>query len=1299
MPDIQDASTTYRVEDIGSGSGLNSSQITALFQDKDGFIWVGNKPGLSRFDGYTFTNFTHAEGHAIGPIHAIVQDSSGTLWAGGEGGLFFFDNTRFLKIPSWSGHIKDLHLDEAGRMWIVGLGFVPFILSPSERTQLLLGAEVKIRPIVSASTWAASTGPQGVWAVDTDRDGLAWFGLDHGHAYFDGAQLEVTWQDSSRNYAFCAIAAFHRDSVFWGTEKSGLLFQKGARLEKRNLPVTYMFAVTDSATYYLSALELLKLQGGRWTRLHALDEYAYIYSKKLLLDREGNFWIGGEGNLLKLTPARLQSWAYPDIHELFSNHAIAGLQDGSILIGGNSGRIHLKTAEGFSLYRRLEVPNYSYVSDIAVEPDGWIWYATSASGLAWQQAGVVSYFTMEDGLAENSQHLFFRDAEGGLWAGGERSITRIAVADDGQPVFKSFVIRDQSAGPPMFKDLMQSPDGKIFAVSDRGLFRLENKDLVRVPINGGETAFPVITGVAVGGEDQVWLATQGSGLWQCAFSGEDGLTLKRAWTEKEGLPGNVLLDVHIDRWKRVWTVSQSGLGYLTASDTSWTVQNLDQRDGWPRQTTSHSAFHESPDGQLWVMNFTSLVAVPIYDLPENRVAPQSFITRVQLFDGRENIFAYASNEAEQGPLPRDLRLPHDKNFLRFDFTSNSHTLPEKNRFRYRLQGLETEWNETEDARSVMYPGLQPGTYTFLLQAMNNDGVAERGRSAFRFSIQPAWYQTWWAYALMILSISGSIIFLYRFDLSRKLARQEARRLQELDAYKSRFFANLSHEFRTPLTLIQGPVRALLNGSFKENPKYQYQLILRNTRRLRQLIDQLLDLARVESGKASAQMEPHDLVAFFRMTCSAFESMATSRQVDFRYRADVDQLPLSFDPQMLERICFNLMSNAVKFTLTGGKVRVDLFGGSTPADAIRIRVEDNGVGISKEALPRIFERFYQAESTTVRSYEGSGIGLALAREYVELHGGRIEVASEEGRGSTFTVFLPATLRTTMDRVKPLSYTDPGFVKKAASLNGMKANGVLPRKDGQKPLVLVVEDNTDMQRFLRQCIQDEFSVIQAENGKSGLALAREHIPDLIVSDVMMPIMDGFSLCRALRNDARTSHIPLVLLTARAEAADRMQGIEFGAEAYLTKPFDADELRLRILKLIEHRALLQEKYGGERIGRPPDPDITPLDQQFLKNLQDLVEASIDDPDLSLQQLGKDMGMSRSQLHRKVKALTGVSPGTFLRRYRLQRASQLLRDPWRNISEVAFEVGFRSPSHFTKAFREEFGQTPSAYQQEDAG
>jgi DNA-binding response OmpR family regulator/nitrogen-specific signal transduction histidine kinase len=570
----------------------------------------------------------------------------------------------------------------------------------------------------------------------------------------------------------------------------------------------------------------------------------------------------------------------------------------------------------------------------------------------------------------------------------------------------------------------------------------------------------------------------------------------------------------------------------------------------------------------------------------------------------------------------------------------------------------------------------------------------------------------------------------------KMKNFEAQKLQEVDHLKSRFFANISHEFRTPLTLILGPLEDVIAKVRDKAVKEELRMMERNAARLLRLINQLLDLSRLESGRMALHASRGDFIAFLKGIVMSFASLAEQQKITLRFEtgaALANGLPLAiyFDRDKIEKIFYNLLSNAFKFTPEGGEVSVQLSVTSNQLQHnqlitdhwLLITVKDTGIGIPAGELPRIFDRFYQVDSASTREYEGSGLGLALTKELAEQHYGEIEAHSEEGMGSEFIVRLPLGKEhlqpeEIVEEAEPSSVSseqlpvvseqfattsiesersgepDPGL--RRASLAGQPATPMGVASDQQQatsdqPIILVVDDHPDVRNYIRKHLEPDYHVTEAKDGQEGVDVAREAVPDLVISDVMMPRLDGYQLCAALKTNEKTSHIPVILLTAKAGEENKLAGLEIGADDYLIKPFSAKELQARAKNLIALRRKLREHLRREGLLRPHEVAVPSVEEVFLRKLMQVTEQHLGDEGFDLEALRRELNMEQKQLYRKIKALTGQTPTEFIRTIRLRHAKQLLEQHAGTVSEIAFQVGFNNLSYFSKCFREEFGQLPS--------
>ncbi|MEO0627183.1 MAG: ATP-binding protein [Bacteroidota bacterium] len=622
--------------------------------------------------------------------------------------------------------------------------------------------------------------------------------------------------------------------------------------------------------------------------------------------------------------------------------------------------------------------------------------------------------------------------------------------------------------------------------------------------------------------------------------------------------------------------------------------------------------------------------------------------------------------------------------------------PELNHFDYMLEGYDTYWRKTGDKSTAYYSQVPPGSYLLRVKGYNAEG--EYGEAIpIQIIILPPWWRTWWAIASYVCLLFAMIYGVYRFQLSRQLTKAETQRLQELDVAKTQLYTNITHEFRTPLTVILGMAKQL-NGQLPNAQNLMVEMISRNGQNLLNLVNQMLDLSKLESGQMNVQLQQGDLIIYLKYLVESFHSYAETRRVTIHFLSDLETQIMDFDPKKIQQIISNVLSNAIKFTPSGGDIYLSVDVPATAQEELLIRIKDTGVGIEPERLPHIFERFYQADDSYTKEFAGTGIGLALVAELVKLMGGKISAKSELGKGTEIAIRLQITRNSK-------SSTDLSYFDRA--MNQFYREGVAPQDKerinlrgtaSDKPTILIIEDNYDVRTYISACLSDNFNLLTAENGQRGVEKAIEYTPDFIISDVMMPLKDGYTLVRELKSDKRTSHIPIILLTAKADANSKLIGLKQGADAYLAKPFNPEELIVRVNKLLELRQRLQQQLLHQSVSIENDADLDgehlAQENQFVQQVNAIIYAHLDDINLDVKAICKQMNMSHSQLHRKLSALTGLSINRYIRHLRLERAKELLRKPGQTVTAVAYDTGYKDPSYFGRVFKQETGLTPAEWQ-----
>jgi signal transduction histidine kinase/DNA-binding response OmpR family regulator len=815
-----------------------------------------------------------------------------------------------------------------------------------------------------------------------------------------------------------------------------------------------------------------------------------------------------------------------------------------------------------------------------------------------------------------------------------------------------------------------------------------------------------------------------------------------------------------DKNKHIWFLSESRV--YQAIPGSGGFYTIHSKPFLRLSTSQVNAIYPDADGKsLWFGNLNGLVRYDPSIKKSFGIDFSAFIREVSV-NRTIPIFGGHGIDDDRGLTAV---LDYDNRNLLFKCAAPFFEDESSAQYRYFLEDYNDHWTDWMSPSQKEYTNLNPGYYRLKVQAKNVYGIISPS-ALFQFRILVPWYLTWWAFLSYLFVFLSLTYLIFKWRRSIKLEKEKQRleyekqrleqtvkertseineknqqlekqthqlqeqagKLQEMDKVKSRFFANISHEFRTPLTLIMSPLEEMISDSRDKKQEDKIKLMLRNSRQLLTLINQLLELSRIDSGKMKLQVSGRDIISFIKGILSSFQVLIQHNQLELKFHSEEENILLYFDYQKMEEVMTNLLINSIKFTPPGGKITVSVrvtteqTGESSLGPGfIEISVQDTGIGISIDQLPHIFDRFHQVEGALPRdhAHKGTGIGLALVKELVNLHRGKVNVSSTEDKGTTFTIQLPMGTA----HLRPEEMVDPSII----SLNDTNGNkpvipmDLLPEEEDEdwthpltpggeedtkkdledetgqeeKNVILVVEDHEEVRKYIQISLKSSYTVEEAKNGKEGIEKAREIIPDLIISDVMMPEKDGCELCRELKNDIRTSHIPIILLTAKASEESIIKGLETGADDYITKPFNTRILLTRIKNLIDLRQQMQLKIQREKMLLPSKISVSSLDDQFLKKFQEIIEKNLDDTEFRIDVLCEKLGMGRSTLFRKIGALTGQTPNQFILSYRLERAAQiLLKDKSRKITDVALDVGFETPAYFTKCFKDKFNQPPSSFQ-----
>ncbi|MBX5437923.1 MAG: helix-turn-helix domain-containing protein [Thermoflavifilum sp.] len=1097
-----------------------------------------------------------------------------------------------------------------------------------------------------------------VYGIIQDRKGNIWVGTDHGginiiHLPDFRISYVLNQPDDDKSLSQNSVYALFRDAsgIIWvGTYKKGFC-------------------------YYNEQFDRFPLYK-HWFAHPA--EWGYDDVNRFVEDAEGNLWIGSNGGGLiyfdrKQNIFRQYVHRAGDPHSL-SNNVIVSLcldRQGKLWIGTYYGGLDCFDGHRFIHYRHRDDDPYSLagdkVWDILQDRQGRLWIGTLGQGLDRldPETGHFIHYALSDPHATALKYIsvLLQDRQGRLWIGTAGGV-----------------------------DVMDPSSGRILAHyghQEGNPHALSNDNVISLCEDS---------------RGWMWIGTrEGLNLLNPATG------IIQQFYQKDGLPDNAILTILEDPAHQLWMGTPNGLCNLQISQNNGKWQfhfrNFDELDGLQGREFNEKAAYRLREGLLAFGGPNGFNLFDPSHIEISREIPPIVLTNLQIFNHEVRVGEKIKGHVilkQALTQTRSLVLPYNANDFSIEFAALGYTPSIRNGYAYKLEGFNRDWIYTDGSqRKAVYTNLNPGHYVLHVVAANNDGVWDTRGTTLDITILPPFWRTIWAYLLYAAFLIGCLwlarkILLDRARMHFQLQQQqlEAQRMHELDMMKIRFFTNVSHEFRTPLTLILTPVERLLKQEAYPELQKQLQLIYRNARRLLLLVNQLLDFRKLETQSIPLHLAEADVVAYVRELAMSFMDIADRKQIAFTIETNLSSLQMAFDADKLERIVFNLLSNAFKFTPVGGSVVLRMEHVMRKDEAQQdqpyflLSVIDSGIGIPEEKQPYIFERFFQHDVPPEIMNQGSGIGLSITREFVRMHGGEITVKSAPGNGSRFDVWfpvksLPSTLETAPWQVSRIPVSQ-------ASVKPAEENA------RHKPTILLIEDNDDFRFYLKDNLQLHYRILEAADGQAGWEKALHEHPALIVSDIMMPGMDGIALAKKLKADPRTAEIPLILLTARAGDEQQIEGLDAGANDYLVKPFNFEILQTRI------RNLLREKRRAQKL-QPPSVDLTPPmvqmppeDEQFLEKARKAVEKHLQDPGFSVTKFSQELYMSRAALYKRIVALTGKSPLEFIRRIRLEHARQLLAHSRMTVSEVAYSVGFNNPKYFTRYFKEAFQILPSEYQQQ---
>ncbi|HEX2845980.1 MAG TPA: ATP-binding protein [Chitinophagaceae bacterium] len=1350
----------FKYERLTTSNGLSQGYVRGMLQDKDGFMWFSTKAGLNRYDGYSFKVFTHDayDPHTISSnvINNLFEDSKGRLWIGTEdNGLNVYDKAkgifhRILHEPKNPNSLSGNRITGE----IVELPDGRFLVYASQKSfnVITLPENYFETNTVPAITHIPVAYADSYIPLFKDAKGRVWMSNRAKLYQFVPEKLIFEWQKDNISLSNCYKA--NADGSIWvnGGQFNRLEFDD----DFRQYPLFTRSVTNGQESNFLKEDEkgriwisipnlhqLLVYDTKKWEKGKLLDPEASLLFKDtasgpkiMLKDNAGALWMGTNGyGIRKYT---FESEKFNHLEKGFSVRKITGYNHNEIFLRGWNVGKRITTGGEPLPYIPDHLKHAIHDFFISKAGDFWALKLEKLDGTNFIISALEKYNPVTRAhkivpvslkVAYDMLEPIVEDKDGIIWVCGLNG--QVIALNPATGSVHDFNIYSDAAKSMLTNAFITAfyQDGKgVFWVgTEKGFAKLQydyttktnpkltwyrNKSTDKNSLN-----FNYVSSFLDDPVDNnlLWISTKGGGL-----NVMDKTTGKFTHiTTQEGLCDNVVYGILADEEGNIWGSTNNGIFCLLSKRKDehggWLFRHFTKASGLQDDEFNTGAYTKLSNGDLAFGGVNGVNIFTPATVLQSGFAPNVFITNILI--GNEVVQPSDKTGILKQTIEEtsSITLNHSQDIITLEFSSLDFTAPNQNKYRYQLVGIDDDWVKSGTRRTATYLHLPAGNYVFKVQGSNSQGMWSDKIRELKIKVLPPWWRTWWAYLAYVLLIGFAVraYFLFRINKTKlqsqlQYEQQEAKRVKELDTLKTQLYANITHEFRTPLTVILGMAEQIKLKP-EEHLEGGMNMIVRNGNHLLNLVNEMLDLSKLEDGKMTLNLVSGDVINFLRYVVESFQSLAAGQQKQFHFLSDMDELIVAYDAEKLRQIIANLLSNALKFTPALGNVYVSI---SQEAAADKdntilvLKVKDTGIGIPENQVQHIFDRFYQLDNSHTRKAEGTGIGLSLTKELVKFMKGTIAVKSPPvgaTKGTEFTITLP------LQNVSPedASAGIPALSKRTAAIpvSSEKGPAIISNEhaDPGTPLILLVEDNVDVVAYTASCLPD-YKLSVGKDGQEGFDIAIEIIPNLIITDVMMPNVDGFEMVRKLRQDERTSHIPVIMLTAKSDMQSKLEGLEKGADVYLEKPFHKEELLLRIKKLLELRKNLQQYYSKQigitqhiETGLTDDLITTtieePAEHEFVKKVRELVEANFANYEFSVEQLCKLIFMSHSQLHRKLEALTGCSPNKFIRITRLNKAKELLTNPSSSIASVALDCGYNDSGYFARVFKQEYGVTPQEW------
>ena len=1303
--------TVYEHNPSDSNS-LSHSLINTITEDRDHNIWIGTAQGLNRYNRQAdnFTNIDLIPGNIKqlnnACVTALYIDSNANVWIGTYGGAINIYNVKnlefeYLSVPNFenekpeSRYITCIVPEENGKIW-VGTRKGLFLVNTNSRLSVpYLNEPSTVEDLTESYISGITKNNKGEFWVSTSNHGLLLLQkktkTDSGYLYESNYEFNFAAKKNVK-----AICCDQSNKLWIGTENGGL-----AILDSKTNK-TYFYLPEEGYPYSITSNSI-------WSIYIDNDEKAWVgtYNKGIcLVDPQfDKFESYFRNPFLKNTLADNDITCFTE-----DNH-------GNIWIATDGGGLNVfdPVNKKFTKNIRKESSGIHLVNNavrfVMKDSKNNLWIGSWGGGIDKinsSQNNTTNYPVISGGVGDNNIFCLLEDSKKNIWAGSAGS--GLFLLDKNKD---RFVPANDSAygiivpSTSFVTSILEDSDQTIWVGTLYGLFSMQKTNgnkysckSYHISNEPDSISSNLIQVVFEDSKKNLWFGTFDNGL--NLF--DKNMSSFKTFRKEDGLASNMVNGILEDNSGNLWVSSNKGITQFDPINGTSLIYT--KADGLISDLFYLNSCLKTSKGEFFFGGDYGFNSFSPDSISRNPIKPIMYLTDFKINNKSVKIGTEESPLTKHISETRHIVLSYKQTSFTIDFVGVSYTRPSCNSYEYKLIGFDKEWNAVGNKTSAVYTNLNPGEYHFKVKGANNDGLWNNKTAEVFITIEPPFWKTWWAYSLYLIFIILIIVVIFQIRIERihmqhslTMERMAREKEHELNQSKLQFFTNISHEFRTPLSLIVAPLESIIASvNTNMNLKSKIFNVYKNANRLMQLVNELMDFRKIENNKMRLKVQKGDIIKFLSELSSSFQETSSKRNISFKIDTTEESFYGWFDSNKLEKIILNLLSNAFKYTPDNGNISIEIRkifnneGQDTQdKELVSIAIKDNGPGILSEDMPHIFERFYQAKSSTGK---GTGLGLALVKNLVEVYHGSIEVKSIPNLETQFIVTLP---------ISKVDFAEEELVETPVDIDVIDRNiykeeefvadGSPRNDDAEKPEILIVEDNDDLRKYLVKELGYNFRVSEAKDGNEGKNIAFIRIPDLILSDVMMPRLNGIELCKALKEDIRTSHIPVVLLTAKTTIDDQIEGLEKGADVYITKPFSMRFLATQIKRLIENREILYKIFSHEVHIIPSQLARNKLDEIFLKSIIDYIVENITNSQIGVEAIADFMNISRGQFYKKVKALSGQTAVEFIRSIRLKQAVKLMETRKFTLAEIAYQTGFTSPSYFTRSFKEQYGKTPSEY------